>query len=163
MTRTFTASSYDHVGMVLKFDTYPDDVFILESTSNLGVHLTRFSFQMRSYGTFYKKMMYRKLDFDYSEETLSKLESFLKQAIGKKYKFSISKLTSNKTMTSDEIKRFSEEQETKCDSDDIEEEDRFFMDNRTFFCSELVAKCYKVMGIIDMDEITSKFLPKHFS
>jgi len=43
ITRTFTASSYDHVGMILKFEKYPEDVFILESTVNFGVHLTKFS------------------------------------------------------------------------------------------------------------------------
>jgi len=37
------------------------------------------------------------------------------------------------------------------------------MKNRTFFCSELVAKCYKVMGIMDNDQVSSKYLPKHFS
>ena len=59
ITRTFTASEYDHVGMVLKFDKYPDEVFILESTMNYGVHLTRFSEQVKHYGTFYKRIVYR--------------------------------------------------------------------------------------------------------
>ena len=37
-------------------------------------------------------------------------------------------------------------------------------DDRTFFCSELVAKAFKVLGVIENDEIScSKFFPSHFS
>lgn len=36
--------------------------------------------------------------------------------------------------------------------------------DRTFFCSELVAKAMKVLGIIENDERScAKFYPKHFS
>jgi len=53
-------------------------------------------------------MIYRKLNFDYSNDIIAKLEAFLKQAIGKKYKFSLSKLTAKKTISLDEIRRFRE-------------------------------------------------------
>jgi len=43
ITRTITASEFDHVGICLKLDDYPDEVFVLESTGGLGVHLSRFS------------------------------------------------------------------------------------------------------------------------
>ena len=36
-------------------------------------------------------------------------------------------------------------------------------ENRTFFCSELVAKSYKVLGVIEDDDTAcSKFLPGTF-
>ena len=40
-----------------------------------------------------------------------------------------------------------------------------FMDaQRTFFCSELVAKCFKILGIIVNDDIPcSKYFPHHFT
>ena len=35
---------------------------------------------------------------------------------------------------------------------------------RTFFCSELVAKAFKVLGIIENDNLSSsKFFPVHFT
>ena len=40
--RSYLKSDFDHVGMILKFDAEPDEVYILESTSNSGVHLKRF-------------------------------------------------------------------------------------------------------------------------
>jgi len=37
-------------------------------------------------------------------------------------------------------------------------------DDRTFFCSELVAKAFKVCGVMDnSEEACSNFLPSHFS
>ena len=36
--------------------------------------------------------------------------------------------------------------------------------DRTFFCSELIAKAYKCLGIINNDDVSSaSFYPKHFS
>lgn len=37
-------------------------------------------------------------------------------------------------------------------------------ESRTFFCSELVAKAFKVLGILEADETaSSQFYPHHFS
>jgi len=36
-------------------------------------------------------------------------------------------------------------------------------EDRTFFCSELVAKMYKVLGILDSEEPSSSFFPGNFS
>ena len=37
-------------------------------------------------------------------------------------------------------------------------------ENRTFFCSELVAKAFKVLGIMENDSKScTSFYPKHFS
>ena len=39
-----------------------------------------------------------------------------------------------------------------------------FEDDRTFFCSELIAKAFKVIGVIQNDETScTRFYPKHFS
>ena len=41
---------------------------------------------------------------------------------------------------------------------------QFFNDGRTFFCSELVAKSFKILKIIqDRGESSALYLPKHFS
>jgi len=37
-------------------------------------------------------------------------------------------------------------------------------DDRTFFCSELIAKCYKVCGIMKESSVsTTQFMPNDFS
>ena len=50
---TFNFILLDHVGMALKFDSEPDEIFLLEATSNLGVHLKRFSNVVPHLGAFY--------------------------------------------------------------------------------------------------------------
>ena len=41
---------------------------------------------------------------------------------------------------------------------------RLVADNRTFFCSELVAKAFKILGVIENDTTScTQFYPKHFS
>ena len=43
-------------------------------------------------------------------------------------------------------------------------EEVLFPEDRTFFCSELVAKAFKVIGVIQNDETScTRFYPKHFS
>lgn len=53
LIRTYTNCEFDHVGMCLKFDSEPDELFFLECTSNLGVHLKRFTNLKKHIGTFY--------------------------------------------------------------------------------------------------------------
>ena len=69
--RNYTSSDYDHIGMVLKFDCEPNEIFLLECTSNLGVHLKKFSNIKEHIGSFYKKIALRHLDFERSEENLN--------------------------------------------------------------------------------------------
>ena len=47
----------------------------------------------------------------------------------------------------------------------MEGKDRDHIDeDRTFFCSELVAKCFKVCGIMeDVEDASSNFFPGHFA
>jgi hypothetical protein len=39
----------------------------------------------------------------------------------------------------------------------------FVEEDRTFFCSELIAKAYKVLGIIEDDKACCKYYPGSFS
>lgn len=55
-------------------------------------------------------------------------------------------------------------QKTMKISEENKKSDMLISDDRTFFCSELVAKAFKVLGVIENDEIScSKFFPSHFS
>jgi len=61
MTRAFTKSPFDHVAMVLRFDTEMHDVYLLEATGNQGVALNKWSFIKEHIGPnkFYRKMIFR--------------------------------------------------------------------------------------------------------
>ena len=44
ITRGYTNSHFDHVGMLMRFESDPDEIYMLDSTSNLGVALNKWSF-----------------------------------------------------------------------------------------------------------------------
>ena len=79
----------DHVGMCLKFDSEENEIFLLEATSNLGVHLKRFTNIQPHIGGFYEKLCLRHLDFERSTENLEQLEKFVNDALGLKYQFNL--------------------------------------------------------------------------
>ena len=74
----------------------------------------------------------------------------MKEAIGKRYGIDTEKLMRKKT------RKFSSE---------LDSPNRHMVDeDRTFFCSELIAKAYKVTSILkDEGQASSLFYPHHFS
>jgi len=147
ITRTFTGSHFDHVAMVLKFDTDQHEVYLVEATGTLGVALNKWSYLREHIGAkkFYAKCVFRHINFDRSDAMVDNLEKFLKEAVGLKYGLGSKKLLRRETLKKEDASR-----------ELIDEE-------RTFFCSELVAKAFKVLGIIKNDEISSaQFYPHHF-
>ena len=94
----------------------------------------------------YERCIFRHVDFERSDEMVLKLEVFLREAVGQRYGFNSSKFLRQKTM------------HKKNDNNEMIDE------NRTFFCSELVAKAFKVLGILKDNDIScAKFFPSHFS
>jgi hypothetical protein len=71
---------------------------------------------------------------------LQKVEQFTNEAIGKQFKFTLMK---SATVVANDQQMLEEE--------------------RTFFSSELVAKAYKCLGIIQNDEASKGFWPCHFT
>jgi len=63
LIRTYSQSIWDHVGMCVKFDSEPNEIFILEATGNQGVHFKRFSNTIKHLNGFYSKLALRQLDF----------------------------------------------------------------------------------------------------
>jgi len=137
--RTFTRSEYDHVGMILKYSN--GEIVLFESTGREGVGLCRWrTFKKNNWHLLYSKMVYRKLDIERTDDMVNKIEKFVKATVGKKYKVSATKLLKKKS--------------------DFEEEIR---DDQTFFCSELVAACYKRIGLLPKEIPSSSYLPGTFS
>ena len=147
--RKFTSSTFDHVAMILKFEADPNEIYIVESTGNRGVALNKWSYLRPYIGEkeFYNKVIFRHLEFDRSNQLVDNLEQFLKEAIGQKYGLGGGKLWRRKTVNLSE------------------KNNRLMIDEeRTFFCSELVAKAFKVLGILENDSTScSKFMPGHFA
>lgn len=90
---------------------------------------------------------------------INNLEIFLKEAVGRDYGISTSKLIQKNT-----VKRVNGKEQSLSTvktvqsnhEDDLEEsknnfERVFVEEDRTFFCSELIAKAYKVLGVIEDD------------
>jgi hypothetical protein len=75
--------------MVLKFERDPTEIFFIEAVGNLGVVLNKWSFLRKHVGRdkFYKRIVFRHIDFLRNDTMLDNLEKFLDEAIGLKYKF----------------------------------------------------------------------------
>ena len=83
--------------------------------------------------------MLRHLEFERTDEMCEKLDEFLEENVGKKYDFPLMKVA---TQRKTQIGKSKE----------------------TFFCSELIAKCFKVCGIMDnVESACSRFFPSDFS
>ena len=133
--------------MILKFDNDQNDVYMIEATANLGVALNKWSMLREHVGKekFWAKIVFRHIDFERNDKMFDNLEVFLKEAVGLTYGLEADKLIRKETIKKQSNKR------------EIIDEDR------TFFCSELIAKAYKVLGIIKDDEkASSQYYPHHF-
>ena len=67
----------DHVALVLKFESDVDEVYFLESTSNKGVSISRWSSVRKYLGDFYQQVVLRHLDVARNDEMTARLEIFL--------------------------------------------------------------------------------------
>ena len=75
----------------------------------------------------------------------SNLDNFLNQVIGLKYGISPAKLSRRQSVTKPD------------------EPDEAGQKNRSYFCSELIAKAFKELGIIENDKTScTMFFPHHF-
>ena len=79
-------------------------------------------------GKFYKKLIYRHVNFERGDRMVDNLEKFLSEAVGQSY--GLGGVLRSKTMRPGQ------------------ESDRVIEEDRKFFCSELVAKAFKLLGVI---------------
>ena len=134
LQRGVTASKYDHVAMLLRWNN--NVVGILEATSNTGVQVLLWEdFMRNNWHLLYSRLVFRKLDIHRTDEALQQLEKFLSNVEGMSYSLSPTKIFKKR--------KFGEEE--------------------NFFCSELVASAYKALGVMADDVKSSSYLPVHFS
>jgi hypothetical protein len=84
VTRALTRGNFDHVGMVLKFDSDENEVYFVEATGNHGVALNKWSGIKGHIGInkFYERIIFRHVDFERNDDMVENLEKFLKEALG---------------------------------------------------------------------------------
>jgi hypothetical protein len=131
--RFVTSCEYDHIALVLK---YGKRVSFLQATSGGGVEVVYWE-DFLQVGDPDVKVLHRKLEFDRNFEALNKLEAFINSVIGMKFRISTGKLLARKM-------------------------DKLPQEKRGFFCSELVAMAYKVLGLLPERPPASRYWPGDF-
>ena len=157
--RTYSRSEFDHAAMVLRFGSEPEDVFFIEATGNMGVAIKRYSSMKHSIGRFYQKIVLRHLEWSRPDSALDILEQFLEEAQQCKYDLTLNKLVKKQTVNP---KKFTQIDEAASEAQNPNHEEakvRLIEEGRGFFCSEIVMKAYKVVGLIESNEACSNWLP----
>lgn len=78
--------------MILKFENDSNEVYFVESTSNRGVSISKWSTMRQFVGDFYEQVVMRHLTIERTDSLIGKLEVLLKESVGNKYGLSASKL-----------------------------------------------------------------------
>ena len=133
---------------------------MLDATSGHGVALQRWS-NIKNYlvgnatiNQFYEQIIYRKVVGERDDPMIDKLEVFLREVVGRQYGISTTRLLFPRKS----IKNLKGSQE------EFKSDRQYVPEDRKFFCSELVAKAFKVLGIIeDDDKACSSYFPSSFS
>lgn len=128
ITRGVTHSEFDHVAMVLKFEDDPE-VHMLDATLS-GVNITSWSELATFKDEVYKKIVWRQLETERDSEFWERMEKFVTEVNEKKYSLSVTKLVKRQSMMP-QLGAFKSP------------EQKMIEDDRTFFCSELIAKALK--------------------
>ena len=119
----------------------------MEAVGKWGVTSTTWSEvrQEIGVGKFYEKCAFRKLSGERSRDFLRRFDVFLEEAWEHSYGINLQKLTKRESFALNN------------------QPGRQYVDvNRTFFCSELVAKCYKCLDVFDTRLSSANFFPAHF-
>lgn len=182
--RTFTASKYDHVGLIVRAF---DDIYLYDSVYNGGVQLTNWKdFKTLEYYKDYvrqdieqflflnlsHRIAYRKLEIkdpqikSQIQENLFKfvtvhdfshlriLNSF-QEHTGKKYQLSLKKLLRRNSNHNLNSQSNIKNIAAKKDAPAVAGQDGFF-------CSELVAAAYKSVGLLNPFVASTRYLPGNF-
>ena len=97
-------------------------------------------FMRYKWNLLYSRLIYRHLDCDRSDDFIQKLESFIREVNGKKFRISAGKILKSKRPS----KKAPAQQ-------------------KGFFCSELIASAYQRLGLLSDNVAASYYWPGHFS
>lgn len=136
--RFFTASDFDHVGMIIKLQK--KDLMVFEANQMHGVAIYDWK-QYITYFNLYEQVTLRKLHYIRKPEAQNTLLQFVKKQLGKKYQLSAIKLL---------------QFESDFNWETVKED-------RGYFCSELIAKALKSIGLLDEKKSSGRYWPVDFS
>eukprot|EP00475_Leptophrys_vorax_P040903 TRINITY_DN766_c0_g1_i1.p1 TRINITY_DN766_c0_g1~~TRINITY_DN766_c0_g1_i1.p1 ORF type:complete len:839 (-),score=187.91 TRINITY_DN766_c0_g1_i1:50-2566(-) len=141
--RAIIDGEWDHIGIIVPYANSKKGRLwgILEATKE-GVEVYSLKSRIRNWNRFFPgiKFGFRKLNFARNEEFVENIASFVKTVQGKTYGFPISTFRFKSIAGADTS-----------------------LDQSKFFCSELVAKCLKHVGLIEVDRASCTYLPHSFS
>ena len=124
----------------------------------------------------YEKVCFRHINFNRNQEFFKKVYAFVMDTLDKQYSCSYQKLLMRKSIPVKEsfqsqinsdfdiFSSINDGAFFKNTDEKAPEKTKFVNKDRTFFCSELVAKAYKTFGIIEDDDTScTQFYPAHFT
>lgn len=164
--RVWTKSHFDHVAMVLKYQSNFSDnnIFFFESVGDFGVRLVPW-YEIRVHmGHFFDKVCMRKLNAKLNETQLKKLNQFRKDSVGKKYEIGITKMFRYESKVFDTILDLEPPLYTPEMIRKLEQQRRKEEQDRNFFCSELIAKAFKQMNMLsNKKKSCTQYYPRDFN
>ncbi|CAD8141629.1 unnamed protein product [Paramecium octaurelia] len=141
LQRLITRSNYDHVAMILKYQS--GSIYVLEATDQNGVGIFDWnSMTNQLWYELYSMVVYRQLHLKRNVDFLLQIEKFVKENVGRQYQLSFTKLLQDKST----IVTPQNQQE-----------------DPTYFCSQLIAKIYKQIGLLNQDRSANQYWPGSFS
>ena len=164
VTKCFTASEWDHIGLVVKFSS--KHVYILEYAG--GVYLYPLFTRLYTYYAIQGRniSLRRLLPGQDREAMQQKVETFVRTVLGHSppsIQEMVVAVLKQETYISSFVSKMAggggekDNALTVANSAPVED------DLQTLFCSKLIAAVYKDVGLISPNRVSSDFLPKHFS
>ena len=96
LQRTVLDSHFDHVGILLRFGNTINDLYVFESVGD-GVRMVPWESARWYCGTYFDKIGYRKLHWDMKDDSLTELDRFRRNAMGREYALNLKKLLTNQS------------------------------------------------------------------
>ena len=158
VTKFFTASTWDHIGLVVKFG--PRHVFILEDAG--GVYLYPLFTRLYTYYAVQGRVisLRRLLPGQDRAEMQKKVEIFVRNVLGKSppsIRELVTAILRQEQFLSSFIARLAGGGDGKGPPPEVHDS------LETMFCSKLIAAIFKDIGLLEAHRESADFLPKHFS
>lgn len=138
ISRMMTGSDYDHVAVILRFKN--GGVGVLEALGFTGVQISNFEMFIREeWHKQYEEISIRRLNRKVTSLEANTLENFVRQSVGQRFGWSPFMRYRRKSII------------PKAEED------------RTYFCSELIATAYKTLGLLSKEIPGCCYMPDHFA
>jgi hypothetical protein len=146
--RFLTGAEYDHVAVLIR--TFAPDgsnkLCIYEAEGRNGVSACYWDqFVKNRWDKLYEKVVWRKLFTNRDEKFKSDFSAFINETIGHGYELNVGKMMKFQSMWNAKEKQDGKDQD------------------RSYFCSELIADCYKRLGFFNANKTAARYWPGDFA